>query len=57
MTKDEMELVSKITEINLEFGKLQAENEQLKERVAFLERFIESSNKASIFDEGENLPF
>lgn len=57
MTKDEMELVSKITAINLEFGKLQAENEQLKERVAFLERFIESSNKASIFDEGENLPF
>lgn len=44
MTRDEMELVSKITEINLEFGKLQAENEQLRERVAFLERFIGNSN-------------
>lgn len=45
MTKDEMELISKITELNLEFGRLQAENEQLKERVRFLERFIESNKE------------
>lgn len=52
MTKLDMQIIQKITDLSVDYALIAAENKQLKERVAFLENLVENLIKSDlVFEE------